>query len=560
MKEIQNQIDKFYQEFKYQEGYEYILKELDKANINNDLNTQLFLYNELMSYYRVHGHFANANDVVARAESLLKKMNLIDDLNGSTTYLNIATLYRVEERLEESLAYYHRCFDIYEKKILENDERFIALYNNISIVYHSLNDYENAITYSLKALDLIGDRDEMIIEKAITYANLSMFYLDSNLIEKAKDAISQSKAIFEVNDPSDPHYLALFANEASYYYRQGDLFKAYNLFNNLLPRIENLYGKNQDYQIVLENKKMIKEDLDKHFGLYLSKSFYLENRILIKNRFPEYFDRMAFGLVGMGSQCLGYDDKISQDHDFGPCFCIFIPRGLYEIIGKDLEDFYYKLPNKYYGYTSNFEKDSVRDGIFINEDFFLDPLSDVEWIEIKPDHLLTMTNGWIFEDNYGYVTKQRKKLSFYPRNVFLKKLAGSLARMCQSGQYNYERSLKRNDYVAASFALNEFIYSTLQTVYLLNNKYMPFYKWAFKGISSFDDLSGIRSLIELLVLSDFKDQMKLQYINDICSIIIDKLIKLELIQYKTEFIGDYLDDIIELIDNKILLVRPIIGD
>lgn len=60
-------------------------------------------------------------------------------------------------------------------------------------------------------------------------------------------------------------------------------------------------------------------------GLTEAKKIYTERGArLIHERFPEYEERIAVGLVGRGSQCFGYDDIISRDHDFTKGFCLFL--------------------------------------------------------------------------------------------------------------------------------------------------------------------------------------------------------------------------------------------
>lgn len=47
---------------------------------------------------------------------------------------------------------------------------------------------------------------------------------------------------------------------------------------------------------------------------------------MLEAKFSEDLDKIAVGLVGEGSDCFGFDDKISRDHDWGPGFAIWIPE------------------------------------------------------------------------------------------------------------------------------------------------------------------------------------------------------------------------------------------
>lgn len=85
-------------------------------------------------------------------------------------------------------------------------------------------------------------------------------------------------------------------------------------------------------------------------GLEISKRFYLEyGEKAIAENFPEYKDRIAVGLVGEGSECLGYDDDISRDHDFDAGFCLWITGEDEKEIGFKLERLYANLPKEFMG-------------------------------------------------------------------------------------------------------------------------------------------------------------------------------------------------------------------
>ncbi|NLA86806.1 MAG: DUF4125 domain-containing protein, partial [Clostridiales bacterium] len=59
-------------------------------------------------------------------------------------------------------------------------------------------------------------------------------------------------------------------------------------------------------------------------GMELSRQYFSNvAESLLRQAFPDLFKRIAAGLVGNGSECFGYDDEISRDHDWGIDFFLW---------------------------------------------------------------------------------------------------------------------------------------------------------------------------------------------------------------------------------------------
>lgn len=248
-------------------------------------------------------------------------------------------------------------------------------------------------------------------------------------------------------------------------------------------------------------------------GLQLAKAYFdAYGRTLIEGPLAPYQSVLAAGLVGEGSDCFGFDDAISQDHDFGPGFCLWLPDALYQEVGRNLQAEYDRLPRTFMGYermVSNYGGGRV--GVMSLEGFYErftglkhPPTDAMEWLRIPEDFLATATNGAVFYDPSGIFTAWRNHLlNFYPDDVMRKKLAAKCAVMEKSGQYNYPRCLKRGDVVAASFACSEFIQAAFGALYLLNGEYMPYYKWWVRGSERFTVLrEAVVKLQALAALAD----------------------------------------------------------
>lgn len=269
-------------------------------------------------------------------------------------------------------------------------------------------------------------------------------------------------------------------------------------------------------------------------GLELAYRYYKEyGEDMIASAFSEYEDRIAVGLVGEGSECLGFDDELSRDHDFEPGFCLWITAEDERRFGFRLERAYSKLPGGFMGLTRQplSPAGGSRHGVIVIEDFYCKflgapsaPDSIARWLYTPSAMLRSASNGEVWRDELGVFSSVRDVLKQgYPEDVRRKKLAAHLALAHQSGCYNYERSLRRGDGGAAQLSLFEFIRHAISSVYLLSGEYEPFYKWAFRGLDSLEGVSDIKEKLLALSLSDGypeSSEEKLSLIEDVCSLLI----------------------------------------
>lgn len=248
-------------------------------------------------------------------------------------------------------------------------------------------------------------------------------------------------------------------------------------------------------------------------GLDLAEKFYKEyGEKMIDEGFSHIKQYLATGICGSGSECMGFDDALSQDHDFEPGFCIFLPDETI-VSSKDeflLERAYSKLPKEFSGFKRNTLNPvgGNRHGVIRISNFFENKTGDKNgeittkgWFFVSEQYLLEATNGKVFSDNFGLLTSIRQKLSYLPEDVRLKKMAGNLLIMAQSGQYNYSRCINRQETGAAQLAISEFVNATLKVIFLLNKKYIPYYKWVFRVARGLEVLSYLHSDLEYIISS-----------------------------------------------------------
>ncbi|MCI8577076.1 MAG: DUF4037 domain-containing protein [Lachnospiraceae bacterium] len=288
-------------------------------------------------------------------------------------------------------------------------------------------------------------------------------------------------------------------------------------------------------------------------GMELAERYYeTYGRPMLHEKYPEYETRIAVGLVGEGSECFGFDDRISRDHDFGPAFCLWLEKKDYQEIGSRLQKDYEELPAVMAGLPVRRDNAMTghRTGVWETGDFYRHflgrpdvPESPADWLGIPDSYLAVATNGKVFRDDAGTFSRIRDILrQGYPESVRIKKLVARAAVMSQSGQYNYPRCVNRGEMVAASLALAEFMRHAMEMVYLLNNRYAPFYKWMHRGLGDLERLGELQQLFT--VLADTKNP---EIIEEICGAVAVELNRQGLTRGTDPFLQVHLNEIMSRI-------------
>ena len=255
-------------------------------------------------------------------------------------------------------------------------------------------------------------------------------------------------------------------------------------------------------------------------GLALARRFFAVARPTLLMHAPEAMDHAAVGLVGEGSECFGFDDAISRDHDWGPGFCLWLPEACMERYAGQLETALAALPETFEGFPSRFTEKARREGAsdrigVLSIEHFYHRLAGVtqppatlqDWRRLSEEALAACTNGEVFQDTPGIFTSFRTALNaFYPEPVRRKKMAARCMIMAQTGQYNLPRSLRRGETGAAMLAAARFAEAALSMAFLIEKRPMPFYKWACRAAQQIGPLgAGAAELTKLLSCTNWND-------------------------------------------------------
>lgn len=497
IQEIFSQIDKLFEENKREEAEKLMQESIARAMEEQDDNSLLQLLNELLGFYRETGRHEEAALIADRSIAQAERMGLSGTIPYATTLLNVANAYRAGGRLEESLEKYLQVQEIYRGQLPPGDMLEAGFQNNLSLLYQEMGEYEKAKECLLRALQVVKER-EPGYELGVTYANLAATCVQLEQLGEAREHASKAMEVFGRIGIRDSHYAAALSALGAWRFKRQEYREAEDSYREAMEIVERCNGRNHAYYRLKENAEACGRAAEEAggagtqvgLGLTLARDYYETYGIpMIREQFGKYEDRIAVGLVGRGSDCFGYDDERSRDHDWGPGFCMWVTDETYREIGPELERAYDALPTEYKGYSRGARVNGRnRRGVLRISEFYrelvgTDRYEEIDWREVSDASLAAAVNGEVFRDDEGIFTVFRNRLlAGYPENILYLKLAETGAKYAQAAEYNFQRMLGRGDVLTARMLVWDGIREAMRLQIYLDGKYPPHDKWLYRSL------------------------------------------------------------------------------
>ena len=211
-------------------------------------------------------------------------------------------------------------------------------------------------------------------------------------------------------------------------------------------------------------------------GLRLSEEFY---RGSVAPAFAAEFPRLphAAGLMGRGSEVLGYDDSMSADHTWFARVIVFVPGDLLDEQGESVHvRLSGRIGERFDGVPTEVTVTSV-------QQYFVDQLGlDVsaawdayDWVSLPEQRLCAMTAGAVFHDDLD-LAQVRRRLAYYPRDVWLYLMLAGWWRvhpeMNLVGRAGYV-----GDELGSTLMASEVVSGLMHLSFLIERRYAPYSKW-----------------------------------------------------------------------------------
>ncbi len=257
-------------------------------------------------------------------------------------------------------------------------------------------------------------------------------------------------------------------------------------------------------------------------GLTLCRGFFLDTaKPVLDEHFPNL--RYSAGLIGYGSDVLGYDDEVSRDHMWGPRFYLFLDPADIGRKTEILSVLSRNLPYTYRGYSVHFSRPDENDNgvrhpefitsgeveplIFIEtfDDFLTEQLgtsspetmSAADWLTVSEHRLLSLVAGTFFTDDLG-LRGRLDSIRYYPETVRRYRIASNWD-ILASEQAFVRRCADVGDDLGSRIVAARMAERLMRLCFLYKKVYAPYSKWFGTAFASLDVPSELKENLRLAI-------------------------------------------------------------
>ncbi|GAA1599266.1 DUF4037 domain-containing protein [Kribbella hippodromi] len=214
----------------------------------------------------------------------------------------------------------------------------------------------------------------------------------------------------------------------------------------------------------------------------------------------------AAGLLGWGSDVLGYDTARSMDHGWGPRVTVLVDADQVERVRKAVDD---GLPDEYDGYPVRFGWDSYAPrhhvavatlGDWLTERLGFDASQRIgveDWLVTPQQQLLGVVAGQVYADD-GRLAPVRAALSWYPDQIWYWLMACQWSRIAQEEAF-VQRTDEVGDGLGSRVVAARLTRDVMRLALLQSRTYAPYTKWLGTAFARLDDSDGLGSALSSAV-------------------------------------------------------------